>query len=196
MTKQQRTALISVYDKNWIIEFAQELVRHNIEVLSTGGTAKNLRDAGIPVIDVADYTGFPEMMGGRLKTLHPMVHGGILGRTEDVAVMEKRGMFSIDFVIVNLYPFKETIERPGCMFAEAIEQIDIGGPAMLRAAAKNHERVTVVCDPSDYGRVIGEITEGRGNVSRRTRQELARKVFELTSNYDIEIADYLLLSET
>lgn len=192
----KRAALISVFYKTGIVDLAQAFVRHDITILSTGGTAETIRKAGIVVMDVAEYTGFPEMMGGRLKTLYPTVHGGILGRPEDVAVMEERGMFSIDFVVVNLYPFEETIARPECTFAEAIEQIDIGGPTMLRAAAKNHARVTALCDPDDYGLVISLLDSDHGHIKAKVRKALATIAFGQTAKYDAAITQYLRVNSS
>jgi phosphoribosylaminoimidazolecarboxamide formyltransferase/IMP cyclohydrolase len=185
-------ALISVSDKTGIVEFARDLADAGIEILSTGGTAKLLRDADIPVMEVSDYTGFPEMMGGRLKTLHPKIHGGILGRRgTDDEVMEQHGIGGIDLVAVNLYPFQQTISDPECSLDNAIENIDIGGPTMIRAAAKNHRDVAVVVDPQDYGRVIQEIRENGGKVSAQTCFRLAVKTYEHTAQYDGAIANYL-----
>jgi len=191
MTAIQR-ALISVSDKTGIVDFARALSARGVEILSTGGTAKLLRDSGIRVVDVADYTGFPEMMDGRIKTLHPKVHGALLGRRgTDEAVMAAHGIAPIDLVAVNLYPFEETVARPGCSLADAIEHIDIGGPTMLRSAAKNHAAVTVVVDSADYARVLDEMQHNGGAVSAATRFELAVKVFEHTARYDGAIANYL-----
>ncbi len=183
--------LISVSDKTDLIPLAQTLEKHGAEILSTGGTAKSLKGAGIKVTDVSEYTGFPEMMGGRLKTLHPLVHGGILlrrGFDEDEA--ERHGIKPIDMVIINLYPFKETIAKEEVVEAEAVEQIDIGGPAMLRSAAKNFQFVTAVTAIKDYATVIEELTEF-GGITFETRRQLAIKVFEKTSHYDHNIAEYL-----
>ena len=153
-----RRALLSVSDKTGIVDFARALHELDVELLSTGGTAKLLNDNGIPVIEVADYTGFPEMMDGRLKTLHPRIHGGLLGRRgEDEDAMMQHGIPPIDLLAVNLYPFEATVAKPDCTLANAIENIDIGGPTMLRAAAKNHAAVTVVVDANDYERVLGEM---------------------------------------
>ncbi|MDH5571859.1 MAG: bifunctional phosphoribosylaminoimidazolecarboxamide formyltransferase/IMP cyclohydrolase [Gammaproteobacteria bacterium] len=186
-------ALISVSDKVGIADFAKQLhEKFNVEILSTGGTARLLSDNGIPVIEVSDYTGFPEMMDGRVKTLHPKVHGGLLGRRgTDDAVMKEHNIPPIDMVVVNLYPFAETIARPDCDLPTAIENIDIGGPTMLRAAAKNHASVTVVVDAEDYERILAEMNENAGAVSDATRFDLAVKTFEHTSNYDGAIANYL-----
>lgn len=182
-------ALLSVSDKKGIVEFARGLIDLGFSILSTGGTAKTLSDAGIPVTLVETYTGFPEMMDGRLKTLHPKVHGGILGRPQDQAEMQNHDMVEIGLVVVNLYPFKKTILQPGCTFEKAIENIDIGGPTMLRAAAKNHTRVTVVSDPDDYADVLKQLREG--GVGPVMRLILALKVFEHTADYDRDIAYYL-----
>ncbi len=185
-------ALISVSDKTGIVDFARSLQAQDVEILSTGGTAKLLAQSGIPVIEVGDYTGFPEMMDGRVKTLHPKVHGGILGRRgTDDAVMAEHGIPPIDMVVVNLYPFESTIANPDCDLPTAIENIDIGGPTMLRAAAKNHAAVTVVTDAADYSRILQEMVENSGAVSRATRFDLAVKTFEHTARYDGAIANYL-----
>ncbi len=187
-----KRALISVSDKTGIIDFAKGLSALGYEILSTGGTAKALRDAGVAVTDVAAYTGSPEILDGRVKTLHPKVHGGLLGRRSDpkhTAEMAQQGISPIDVVAVNLYPFEATINKPGCTFDEAIENIDIGGPSMLRSAAKNHADVTVVVDPADYGPVL-EALRG-GTVASQMRRDLARKVYHHTSRYDGMIAGYL-----
>jgi phosphoribosylaminoimidazolecarboxamide formyltransferase/IMP cyclohydrolase len=184
-------ALISVSDKTGIIELAKFLAKQNIEILSTGGTAKLLADNNIPVIEVSDYTGFPEMMAGRVKTLNPKIHGGILARRGlDEAVMAENDIQPIDLVVVNLYPFQAAIANPECTLENAIENIDIGGPAILRSSAKNHASVTVLMDASDYQTVIDEITEN-GNTSIETRTQLALKTFEHTAAYDGAIANYL-----
>ena len=186
-----RRALISVSDKTGVVDFARGLAARGVEILSTGGTARLLTEANIPVIEVSDYTGFPEMMGGRVKTLHPRIHGGILGRRGvDERVMHENEIKPIDLVAVNLYPFEETVARPGCDLATAIENIDIGGPTLLRAAAKNHAGVTVLVDATDYGRVLDELT-AQGGVSDATRFDLAVKAFEHTAGYDGAIANYL-----
>lgn len=185
-------ALISVSDKTGIVEFARGLAEKNIEILSTGGTAKMLTDNNIPVIEVSEYTGFPEMMDGRVKTLHPKIHGGILGRRgTDDGVMKQNGIGPIDLIVVNLYPFEQTVANPDCDLPTAIENIDIGGPTMLRAAAKNHRDVTVVVDAADYDRVLEEMTSNNGAVSDATRFDLAVKTFEHTARYDGAIANYL-----
>ncbi len=188
-----RRALISVHDKTGIVDFARALAKRDIEILSTGGTARTLRDAGVAVRDVADVTGFPEMLDGRVKTLHPRIHGGLLARRDipdHLATLERHDIPVIDLVVVSLYPFESTVARPGVSRAEAIEQIDVGGPTMIRAAAKNHAAVAVVTDPSQYGPVIEEIT-GRGEVTAATRERLAREAFRRTAEYDAAIARYL-----
>jgi phosphoribosylaminoimidazolecarboxamide formyltransferase/IMP cyclohydrolase len=184
-------ALISVSDKTGLVDFARALVKEGLEILSTGGTAKALYQAGIPVREVSDFTGAAEILDGRVKTLHPRVHGGILGRPTDKHREEMRqaGLVPIDLVVVNLYPFRETVAR-GAPFDEVIENIDIGGPAMIRSAAKNHERVAVVVEPEDYARVLGEL-QGAGEVSAPLRFELARKAFAHTAAYDGAIASHL-----
>lgn len=185
-------ALLSVSDKSGVIEFAQALANKGVEILSTGGTAKLLQDNDIKVMEVSDYTGFPEMMDGRVKTLHPKVHGGILGRRgQDDAVMEQHNIGRIDLVAVNLYPFQEAIAKPDCDLANAIENIDIGGPTMIRAAAKNHKDVAVVVNPSDYTKIIEEMDNNDNAVSTQTCFELAVKTFEHTAQYDGAIANYL-----
>jgi len=192
MNKIQR-ALISVSDKAGIVEFAQQLQsQFGVEILSTGGTAKLLAEQGVPVIEVSDYTGFPEMMDGRVKTLHPKIHGGLLGRRgTDDQVMLQHAIPPIDMVVVNLYPFEQTIARADCTLPMAIENIDIGGPTMLRSAAKNHADVTVVVDVADYQRILNEMKDNDGAVTTATRFDLAVKTFEHTSNYDGNIANYL-----
>jgi phosphoribosylaminoimidazolecarboxamide formyltransferase/IMP cyclohydrolase len=184
-------ALISVSDKKGILDLGKRLAKLGVEILSTGGTARALREAQIPVKDVSDFTGFPEMLDGRVKTLHPRVHGGILGRATDEhrKQMREHGIDAIDLVVVNLYPFRETVAR-GASFEDVIENIDIGGPAMVRSAAKNHERVAVVVDPADYDRVLTEI-EARGELSQALRFELCRKAFAHTAAYDGAIASHL-----
>jgi len=185
-------ALISVSDKTGIVEFAQQLQQAGIEILSTGGTAKLLADSKVPVIEVSDYTGFPEMMAGRVKTLHPKIHGGILGRRgTDDAVMQEHGIGPIDMVVVNLYPFEQTVANPDCDLPTAIENIDIGGPTLIRAAAKNHAAVTVIVDSSDYASVLDEMKTNDGVVCDATRFRLAVKTFEHTARYDGAIANYL-----
>lgn len=189
MNKVQR-ALLSVSDKTGVLELAQQLDRLGVELLSTGGTAKLLQEAGLPVKEVSQHTGFPEMMDGRIKTLHPKIHGGLLGRRgTDEAIMAEHDIAPIDLVVVNLYPFEATIARDDCTLAMAIENIDIGGPTMLRAAAKNHASVTVLIDPADYGRVIEQL-EATGGVDDATRFDLAIKTFEHTAHYDGAISNY------
>jgi len=188
-----KRALLSVSDKTGLIDFARALAAQGVELLSTGGTAKALRDAAIPVTEVADYTGFPEMLDGRVKTLHPKIHGGILGRRdlpEHVAAMNRNNIGYIDLVCVNLYPFVATVARPGCTLEDAIENIDIGGPAMVRSAAKNHAFVTIVTDPADYAAVVEEMRANGGAVGDRTRFSLAIKAFEHTAAYDGAIANH------
>lgn len=189
-------ALISVSDKSGIVEFVQSLRRlpacSSLEILSTGGTARLLAEHGIPVTEVSDYTGFPEIMGGRVKTLHPKVHGGLLGRRGvDEDVMSEQGIRPIDLLVVNLYPFSRTIAAPACQFHDAVENIDIGGPALLRAAAKNHAAVAVVCDADDYAGLLEELAANEGSVTEPTRRYLAAKVFSHTAVYDAAIAGYL-----
>ncbi len=185
-------ALISVSDKTGIVRFAQQLARNGVEILSTGGTSSLLKENQIPVTDVSDHTGFPEMMGGRIKTLHPLIHGGLLGRRGiDDQTMKEHGIAPIDLVVVNLYPFRQTVAREGCDLATAIENIDIGGPAMLRAAAKNYTAVTVVVDSGDYDAILAEMEQNEGAVSEATRFSLAVKAFEHTAAYDGAIANYL-----
>ncbi|NIM74725.1 MAG: bifunctional phosphoribosylaminoimidazolecarboxamide formyltransferase/IMP cyclohydrolase [Gammaproteobacteria bacterium] len=187
-----KRALISVSDKSGVVEFAGKLAAAGVEILSTGGTARLLVDAGIAVTEVSAYTGFPEIMDGRVKTLHPKIAGGLLGRRgEDDAVMKEHGIAPIDLLVVNLYPFEKTVADPTCDVATAIENIDIGGPTMLRAAAKNHRYVTVVVDSADYARVADELAASGGGLSDATRRHLATKVFEHTARYDGAIANYL-----
>jgi phosphoribosylaminoimidazolecarboxamide formyltransferase/IMP cyclohydrolase len=190
MNKIKR-ALLSVSDKTGIVELAQQLAKHDVELLSTGGTAKLLAEAGLPVKEVSEHTGFPEMMDGRIKTLHPKIHGGLLGRRgTDDTIMAEHDISPIDLVVVNLYPFEATIARDDCTLPMAIENIDIGGPTMLRAAAKNHASVTVLIDPADYGRVLEQIA-ANGGVDDHTRFDLAVKTFEHTAHYDGAIANFL-----
>ena len=187
-------ALLSVSDKSGLAEFAKELHEMGVELLSTGGTSAALREAGLPVIDVSEFTGAPELFDGRLKTLHPKVHGGLLQRRDDpqhIAQAKANDIPPIDLVVVNLYPFEETVAKPDVTLEEAIEKIDIGGPSMLRSAAKNHSSVTVVVDPADYSRVIEEMKENKGNTTKGLREQLAVKVFMRTSQYDAAITDYL-----
>src|SRR6266508_1196060 len=189
-----KRALLSVHDKTGVVEFATGLSALGIQILSTGGTAKLLRDSGVPVLDVAQETGFPEMLDGRVKTLHPKVHGGILARRDvpaHVAALEKHGIPPIDLVVVNLYPFRETVAQPGCTLEEAIENIDIGGPAMLRSAAKNWAHVGVVVDPADYAPLLAELDANGGVLGAATRFALARKAFSHTAAYDGAISNWL-----
>jgi phosphoribosylaminoimidazolecarboxamide formyltransferase / IMP cyclohydrolase len=186
-------ALISLTDKSGIEGFARELTELGVELLSTGGTAKKIREAGIAVKDVSEFTGFPEMLDGRVKTLHPKVHGGILHQRANVQHQQQcaeHGLQPIDLIAVNLYAFEKTIADPNCSLADAIENIDIGGPTMLRAAAKNFHDVTVIVDPADYPQVIQEI-RAQGNTTLKTRFRLAAKVFALTSKYDTAISAWL-----
>ena len=189
-----KQALISVSDKSGVLEFAQGLNQLGIAILSTGGTAKLLADNGIPVTEVADYTGFPEMLDGRVKTLQPKVHAGILARRdlpEHVATLEKHSIPTIDLVVVNLYPFAATIAKPDCSLEDAIENIDIGGPTMVRAAAKNHAHVAIVTDPADYSSLLAEMQTNRCVVSDATCFDLAKKAFSHTAAYDSAISNYL-----
>ncbi len=189
--KPIRRALLSVSDKTGILDFAKALSAQGVELLSTGGTAKLLASAGLPVIEVSDYTGHPEIMDGRVKTLHPKIHGGILARRGiDEQVMEQNGIGPIDLVAVNLYPFAATVANPDCSLEDAIENIDIGGPTMVRAAAKNHKDVTIVVNASDYGRVLAEMEQNQGSVTHQTRFDLAIAAFEHTAEYDGMIANY------
>jgi len=191
MSKKVTRALISVSDKTGVIDFARALASLGVEILSSGGTAKLLTQNGIPALEVSDYTGFPEMMDGRVKTLHPKIHGGILGRRGiDEAIMEAHGIDPIDLVVVNLYPFEATVAKPDCDLETAIENIDIGGPALIRAAAKNHASVGVIVDATDYARVIAEL-QAAGSLSHATRFKLAAKSFAHTSKYDAAVAEYL-----
>ena len=197
MSKVER-ALISLTDKSGIEGFAGELAALGVEILSTGGTAKKLREAGLSVMDVSEFTGFPEMLDGRVKTLHPKVHGGILnqrGNDDHRQQCAKHGLKNIDLIAVNLYAFEKTVANPDCSLADAIENIDIGGPTMLRAAAKNFHDVTVVVDPADYPQVVKEIKE-KGNTTMKTRFNLMRKVFALTAAYDTAISGWLEKVET
>ena len=185
------TALLSVHNKSGLVEFAEGLADLGWRLLASGGTAKLLRDNNIPVTEVADYTGSPEILGGRVKTLHPAIHGGLLARptAEDHEQLLSLGWDYIDLVAVNLYPFEETVTKPDVAYADAIENIDIGGVTLIRAAAKNHERVVLVCDPSDYNLVLDELRQGR--ISAKTRAKLAIKGFASTAQYDTAIHEYL-----
>ena len=187
-------ALLSVTDKAGVVDFARALSELGVELLSTGGTAKTIRDGGVPVKDISEFTGFPEMLDGRVKTLHPKVHGGLLhlrGNKEHEETIRKHGIEPIDLVCVNLYAFEATVAKPNVTFEEAVENIDIGGPSMLRSAAKNHRSVTVVCDPADYARVLASIRENGGNTTEALRRELAQKVYARTAQYDAAIAAYM-----
>lgn len=188
-----KRAIISLSDKGGIELFAKPLSKMGVEILSTGGTAKILKESDIPVIEVADYTGFPEMMDGRVKTLHPMIHGGILFKRNNAKHVKeclKQGIKPIDMVVVNLYQFEKTIAKENVSFEEAIENIDIGGPTIIRAAAKNFQDVVVIIDPLDYTRVLDQLYRN-GDVDLMTRLDLARKVFDITNEYDKAIAGYL-----
>lgn len=187
-----RRALISVSDKTGIVDFARCLSRHGVQLLSTGGTFRLLQENGIDVTEVSEHTGFPEIMDGRVKTLHPKIHGGILGRRgQDDAVMAEQDIAPIDMVVVNLYPFAQTVAKPDCTLEDAIENIDIGGPTMVRACAKNYAHTTIVVDSADYSRVMEELASRNGTVSDATRFDLAVKAFEHTASYDAAIANYL-----
>jgi phosphoribosylaminoimidazolecarboxamide formyltransferase/IMP cyclohydrolase len=188
-----RRAVISVSNKSGVVSFAKELASMGVEILSTGGTAKALREQGVSVLDISEYTGFPEMLDGRVKTLHPKVHGGLLGqrsKPEHVKKMEEHGILPIDLVAVNLYPFEATIAKEECTLEDAIENIDIGGPTMIRAAAKNYPDVTVIVDPEDYAVVLSELKQ-KGEVSAETNFRLAKKVYQHTARYDAAISNYL-----
>jgi phosphoribosylaminoimidazolecarboxamide formyltransferase/IMP cyclohydrolase len=190
--RQIQRALLSVSNKDGLVPLAQALADQGVEILSTGGTARALSEAGIAVTPVSEVTGFPEIMDGRVKTLHPRIHGGLLGRRDqDDAVMSEHGIPAIDLLVVNLYPFEATVAQPGCTDAQAIENIDIGGPAMIRAAAKNHAFVTVAVDPGDYQVLISELTANKGALSAKTRRRLATKAYAHTSVYDAAIWNYL-----
>src|SRR3954469_7499035 len=190
-----RRALISVSDKTGLKEFAAALVNEfHVELISTGGTAKFLRDAGLPVKDVSEVTGFPEMMDGRVKTLHPKIHGGLLAlrdNPEHVAAMQQHDIQPIDLVCINLYPFAQTIAKPGVSFEEAIENIDIGGPSMIRSAAKNHRFVLVVTSPDRYEKVLGDLREHGGSCCGKHRLKKWKRAFRHTAEYDARIAEYL-----
>ena len=192
--KKVRRAIVGVYDKTNIVEFAKALRRLGVEILSTGGTARTLEAGGVPVRRVSDYTGFPEMMDGRVKTLHPKIHGGLLAMRDNETHMKEakdNGVEMIDMVVVNLYPFEATIAKPDVTLEEAIENIDIGGPTMLRAGAKNYRDVAIVTSVSQYDSIIDEMKKNDGCLSLETRFGLAKVVFELTSHYDTAISGYL-----
>ena len=193
MVKVKR-AILGVYDKTNIVEFAEALRKFGVEILSTGGTARTLEAGGVPVRQVSDYTGFPEMMDGRVKTLHPKIHGGLLAMRDDETHMKEakdNDVEMIDMVVVNLYPFEATIAKPDVTLEEAIENIDIGGPTMIRAAAKNFKYVAVVTDVSQYESIIDEMEKNDGCLSLETRFKMAKAVFKLTSHYDTAISGYL-----
>ena len=195
MNPKIQRALFSVSDKAHVVDLAKVLAfEFHVEILSTGGTAKALREAGIPVIDVSDYTGFPEMLDGRVKTLHPKIHGGLLyirGNPVHEETVHKHGIEPIDLVVVNLYPFEQTIAKPGVTLHDAIENIDIGGPAMLRSGAKNHSSVTVIVDPGDYNMLVGQMRSNGGATTLEFRRHLAKKVYARTAAYDGAIAAHL-----
>ncbi len=194
-----RRAVLSVSDKTGLMDFARALAARGVELISTGGTWKSLNEAGIPVTRIEDFTGFPEMLGGRVKTLHPKVFAGLLARREnpeDLATLEKHAIPLIDMIVVNLYPFAATIARPGVTWEEGVEKIDIGGPSLLRAAAKNHASVTVLCDPADYTPALEEMERSGGAISESTRRRLARKVFAHTAQYDAAIAGWFMRQES
>jgi len=187
-------ALISVTDKTGVVELAKGLVRHGVSIISTGGTAKVLRDAGVSITDTSDFTGFPEMLDGRVKTLHPKVHAGILAIRDNenhMTTIKTHGLQLIDMVVVNLYAFEATVSKEGCTLEEAIENIDIGGPTLIRAAAKNFRHVVVVTDPSDYPAILKEMDSQGGKISEQTSFEMAKKAFCLTHRYDGAICNYL-----
>ena len=194
MTDKIQRALLSVSDKTGIVELARALTENGIEILSTGGTKKKIAEAGVPVRSVSDYTGFPEMMDGRVKTLHPKIHAGLLAlrdKPEHMQQVDRHGIELIDMVVVNLYPFQQTISKQGVTLEDAIEQIDIGGPTMLRSAAKNYRDVVVVVNPARYGQIVEELKTNDGRVSDSIKFDLALEVFEHTATYDRAIADYL-----
>jgi phosphoribosylaminoimidazolecarboxamide formyltransferase/IMP cyclohydrolase len=197
MRKIER-AIISVTDKTGVVDFAKALSEFGVQILSTGGTARVMREGEVPVTDISEYTGFPEMLDGRVKTLHPKVHGGLLGlrdNPEHVRVMEEHGIQNIDLVVVNLYQFEKAAAKEGVRLEDAIEEIDIGGPAMLRSSAKNFRDVTVITDPADYAVVLNEMKDLNGMTSLETRFRLAKKVFRLTHQYDGAISNYLERTE-
>ena len=192
--KRIERAIISVTDKAGIVDFSKNLFEMGVEILSTGGTAKVIREGGVEVKDISEYTGFPEMLDGRVKTLHPKVHGGLRGvrdNPEHVRMMEENGISNIDMIVVNLYQFEKTVAKDNVTLEDAIENIDIGGTAMLRSSAKNYQDVTVVVDPTDYEIVLKEMRENNGATLLKTRFRLAKKVFNLTHKYDGAISKYL-----
>jgi len=194
MLRKVQRAIVSVTDKAGLVPFVKALQELGVEIISTGGTARQLREGGVRVQDVSDFTGFPEMLDGRVKTLHPKVHAGILAQRsnpEHVKTMAAHQLKPIDMVVVNLYAFEKTVARQGCTLPEAIENIDIGGPTMLRAAAKNYQDVAVVVDPQDYAPIIAEMKGSNGQLTLETRFRLAKKVFRLTHEYDGAISHYL-----
>lgn len=194
MNRKIMRALLSVTDKGGLVDFGKQLSDMGVQLISTGGTAKVLREGGLQVTDVSEVTSFPEMLDGRVKTLHPFVHGGILARRDDEkhrAQLAEHHIATIDLVCVNLYAFEATIAKEGCTFEDAIENIDIGGPTLIRASAKNHADVTVVTDTVDYGVVIEEMKANEGATTKATRKRLAAKAFRLTNVYDGAIADYM-----
>ena len=189
-----KRVVISVTDKAGIVEFAQGLQPYGVQILSTGGTAAQLRKSGVPVTEVSDYTGFPEMMDGRVKTLHPKIHGGLLALRDNESHMQalrEHQINLIDMVVINLYRFEDTVAKEGCTLEQAIENIDIGGPSMLRAASKNYRFVSVVTDPKDYAKILAEMQQTGGKISEATNFELAKKTFQLTAHYDTAISRYL-----
>jgi phosphoribosylaminoimidazolecarboxamide formyltransferase/IMP cyclohydrolase len=189
-----KSAIVSVTDKTGIVDFVKALSSFGVQILSTGGTASTIREGGVDVTDISAYTGFPEMMDGRVKTLHPKVHGGLLGLRDNqghMEMMKKHGIMPIDMVVVNLYQFEKTVAKEGVSLDEAIENIDIGGPSMLRSSAKNFRDVTVIVDPADYTTVLKEMAESGGETTLATRFMLAKKVFALTNHYDGAISRYL-----
>lgn len=189
-----RRALVSVSDKTGVVDFARALSQMGVTVISTGGTARALSEAGLKVMPIEDVTGFPEMMDGRVKTLHPKVHGGILAikdNPDHIQAMKDHGIESIDLVCVNLYPFEKTVAKPGCTFAEAVENIDIGGPTMIRSSAKNHAFVAVLTDPAQYQSIIEEMKANDASLTAATRSKLALAAFTRTAEYDRAISEYL-----
>jgi len=193
MAVKVKTALLSVSDKSGLAEFAQGLAKLGVRILSTGGTARTLRENGIEVQDVSDYTGFPEIMNGRVKTLHPKIYGGLLGlrsNPEHMQAMTDHDIDPIDLVAVNLYPFEQTVAKPDCTLEDAIENIDIGGPCMVRASAKNHAEVAIVVNPAQYPSILAAL-EAEGDISQEKRRELAIEAYQMTSKYDAAIVEYL-----